>query len=173
MWEVACWADGLKESTLAWLVCVCCCTGLCEAAGCCKYPTSCCWRKRGLSGSASVLLSGSASGITALLLPRPPTWSARRPQVLDNALFAHAESVTDRFFGKDVYYRGELPRERSAILGHSLMCCVFPAPGECMLVVTGPGWQSRTSTCCTFCTWSVKTRQGLCGRGGPSACQPV
>ena len=27
-------------------------------------------------------------------------------QVLDNALFAHAESVSSRFFGKDVYYRG-------------------------------------------------------------------
>ena len=27
-------------------------------------------------------------------------------QVLDNALFAHAESVSNRFFGKDVYYRG-------------------------------------------------------------------
>ncbi|GAB4823876.1 hypothetical protein N2152v2_010922 [Parachlorella kessleri] len=27
-------------------------------------------------------------------------------KVLDNALFAHAESVTDRFFGKNVFYRG-------------------------------------------------------------------
>ncbi|EFN57384.1 hypothetical protein CHLNCDRAFT_142788 [Chlorella variabilis] len=27
-------------------------------------------------------------------------------KVLDNALFAHAESVTGRFFGRDVYYRG-------------------------------------------------------------------
>jgi hypothetical protein len=26
--------------------------------------------------------------------------------VLDNALFAHAESVSQRFFGRDVYYRG-------------------------------------------------------------------
>jgi hypothetical protein len=27
-------------------------------------------------------------------------------RTLDNALFAHAESVTSRFFGRDVYYRG-------------------------------------------------------------------
>lgn len=173
MREVACWADGLREH--------CCLPGVRVLLH---------WAVRGsrvLQVSNLLLLeeerplrerlhaaewerqwhNGSSPASSPARLP------AHRPQVLDNALFAHAESVTDRFFGKDVYYRGELPRERSAILGHSLMCCVFPAPGECMLVVAGPGWQSRPSTCCTFCTWSVKTRRGLCGRGGPSACQPV
>ncbi|PSC71854.1 iron hydrogenase assembly [Micractinium conductrix] len=31
---------------------------------------------------------------------------AERAGLLDSALFAHAESVSNRFFGKDVYYRG-------------------------------------------------------------------
>lgn len=32
--------------------------------------------------------------------------TAERARLLDNALFAHAESVSSRFFGRDVYYRG-------------------------------------------------------------------
>lgn len=45
-----------------------------------------------------------------VLLPTASFSHSRHPfasiQVLDNALFAHAESVSSRFFGKDVYYRG-------------------------------------------------------------------
>ena len=48
-----------------------------------------------LSGGSS---SSSSSGGTAA--------SAGASKVLDDALFAHAESVSNRFFGRDVYYRG-------------------------------------------------------------------
>jgi hypothetical protein len=56
-----------------------------------------------LAATTGNLLSGgggssSGSGGTAA--------SAGASKVLDNALFAHAESVSNRFFGRDVYYRG-------------------------------------------------------------------
>ncbi|KAL4444885.1 hypothetical protein ABPG77_003935 [Micractinium sp. CCAP 211/92] len=53
-------------------------------------------------GQMEALLAATTPAST--LLPGGET--AERARLLDNALFAHAESVSSRFFGKDVYYRG-------------------------------------------------------------------
>lgn len=58
-------------------------------------------------------------------------------QVLDNALFAHAESVSNRFFGKDVYYRGivEFSNVRPG-QGHAV---VLPGGQAAAALVSGHG----------------------------------
>lgn len=49
--------------------------------------------------------------------------TAERARLLDNALFAHAESVSSRFFGKDVYYRGIVEFSNASSHCHLLQGC--------------------------------------------------
>ena len=57
-----------------------------------------------LAATSGNLLSDSGSSSSSS--NGPASASAGASKVLDDALFAHAESVSNRFFGKDVYYRG-------------------------------------------------------------------
>lgn len=73
---------------------------LCHAPPCTRPPTGSFW---GTPFAAGDVLDLSVDQMEALL---GATSTGAGSKVLDNALFAHAESVSNRFFGKDVYYRG-------------------------------------------------------------------
>ncbi|KAL4448101.1 hypothetical protein ABPG75_005320 [Micractinium tetrahymenae] len=57
-------------------------------------------------GQMEALLAATTPAPTLLPGAAATKEAGEHARLLDNALFAHAESVSSRFFGRDVYYRG-------------------------------------------------------------------